>query len=335
MRYKDVWRLAGFRGNGYLLGRFSVLIIILSGGDLRRNFSLFIHISTPFSLLPFFRINLLVINQVMLLTYKSTLLLSIAFFIRAILLLYGQWQDATSPLKYTDIDYLVFTDAARFVSRGMSPYTRDTYRYTPFLAWILYPTTFGGPWILFGKALFALSDLLAGWIILEVLQRFYGMSEQRSLNLASIWLLNPMVAQISTRGSSEGLMGVTIVALIWAVLARKSRIAGIILGFGIHLKLYPFIYAFSIYCWLGKPSSNKTKKSTTARDRSVQTLLSNAVHKQRAAFVLSAATTFMALNFAMFIRYTTIRQGSNIHLLKDLGTDGHSYNKAFFIISCG
>ena len=87
--------------------------------------------------------------------------MGVSIIFRAVLLFYGRWQDANSPVKYTDIDYLVFTDASRSLASGGSPYDRATYRYTPLLAWLLYPTTWGGIWFEFGKVLFAAGDLLA------------------------------------------------------------------------------------------------------------------------------------------------------------------------------
>ena len=42
-------------------------------------------------------------------------------------------------VNFTDIDYKVFSEGATYVSQGKSPYLSPTYRYSPFLAWILVP----------------------------------------------------------------------------------------------------------------------------------------------------------------------------------------------------
>ncbi|KAH4968111.1 GPI mannosyltransferase 1 [Parastagonospora nodorum] len=230
---------------------------------------------------------------------------SASIILRAVFLLYGLWQDANSPMKYTDIDYNVFTDAARFISHGQSPYARDTYRYTPLLAWMIYPTVWPGRfWFSFGKVLFAVDDVAAGWMMFRILKEHRKMNDERALKFASIWLLNPMVATISTRGSSEGLLGVFVTALLWAVLAKQIPIAGFLLGFAVHFKIYPFIYAASIVWWLDDErvgqKKNKHQKVTQlpAFDQIFAFL-----NTERIYLAISSLLTFAVLNIAMYVMY--------------------------------
>jgi phosphatidylinositol glycan class M len=224
--------------------------------------------------------------------------------LRAVFLLYGLWQDANSPMKYTDIDYYVFTDAARYISRGQSPYARATYRYTPLLAWLIYPTVWSGQfWFSSGKVLFAVGDVAAGWMMFRILKEYRKMDDERALKFASIWLLNPMVATISTRGSSEGLLGVFVTALLWAVLAKQIPLAGFLLGFAVHFKIYPFIYAASIIWWLDETQtgSKKGTKSNTSR-----TLLDQGMaflNPHRIFLAVYSLATFAVLNIAMYAMY--------------------------------
>ncbi|KAF8077581.1 glycosyltransferase family 50 protein [Lyophyllum atratum] len=123
-------------------------------------------------------------------SFRTVLLISIG--IRVALILYSEWHDRHSVVKYTDIDYRVFSDAARFLLRpgpgdinhaqgplnrllaaynGQldlgDPYTRETYRYTPLLALLLAPNVWLHP--SFGKYVFAACDIINGILIYRLL----------------------------------------------------------------------------------------------------------------------------------------------------------------------
>ncbi|KAH9903795.1 glycosyltransferase family 50 protein [Xylariomycetidae sp. FL2044] len=256
-----------------------------------------------------------------------------ATLLRAVMLVYGLWQDANSPLKYTDIDYLVFTDAAQLTfvdtaaaapGQSRTPYARETYRYTPLLAWLLYPTTLPGQfWFSSGKVLFALADLLAGYLIIRVLRRHLGLAPERACRFASIWLLNPMVATISTRGSSEGLLGVLVMALLSAVLERRVALAGALLGLGVHFKIYPFIYAPAVVWWMDRERMGMTMATTSRtgvakkgkqegeedkgeKDRRPTTMAAKVtafLTADRVKLALTSLATFALLNAIMYALY--------------------------------
>lgn len=238
-----------------------------------------------------------------------------AVVLRVVLLVYGLWQDANSPLKYTDIDYLVFTDATRFVSQGhpAGPYARETYRYTPLLSWALIPTTWTAPWgpywvsvacFSFGKLLFALADVVAGALVVSVLtikgRGMPAMDAPTARKFAAIWLLNPMVATISTRGSSEGLLAVLVLALLWAVLSRRVALAGVLLGLGVHFKIYPFIYAPAIVWWMDHDRMSSTPPPAPS---SAVGALAAFLTAPRLKFAIVSLGAFMALNLTMYASY--------------------------------
>jgi phosphatidylinositol glycan class M len=234
--------------------------------------------------------------------WTPSIVFTTAILLHIIFLLYGLWQDAFSPLKYTDIDYFVFTDAARYVSQGRSPYDRETYRYTPLLAWLLVPTTWEGPgWFSFGKGLFSSADVITGWLTVLLLRSpaAGSMNMERSLKYASIWLLNPMVIQISTRGSSEGILGVMVISLLWAITQRRLKLAGILLGLAVHFKIYPFIYAPSLLLYLSQPPPKNPQKKATLWQTYVAPLFSNA----NITLTIYSLLTFMALNLTMYLIY--------------------------------
>ena len=226
-----------------------------------------------------------------------------AILLRISLLVYGILQDKYAALPYTDIDYFVFTDAARYIYDHRSPYLRETYRYTPLLAWLLIPTAWAGPlWFSFGKLLFTSADIVAGYLIVKVLKSPAGggMVTERAMKFSCVWLLNPMVATISTRGSSEGLLGVIFVALLWASLEKRTLLAGFLLGLAVHFKIYPFIYGVSILWFLETPVSSASKGPP--RNYLLNHLFAF-LNRARITLLLSSLTTFMALNITMHTLY--------------------------------
>lgn len=181
----------------------------------------------------------------------------------------------------------------------------------------------------FGKTLFAAADLLAGWLIERVLtmrrggSATTGMPAPRARAFAAIWLLNPMVATISTRGSSEGLLAVLVMALLWATLARRVSLAAVLLGVGVHFKIYPFIYAPAIVWWMddarmrepeaavaGKTDvgvketkSPSQPQTTTTAPASIVDALVGFLTVDRLKLALLSMSTFLALNLAMYALY--------------------------------
>uniref|UniRef100_UPI00358F6671 GPI mannosyltransferase 1 isoform X2 n=1 Tax=Myxine glutinosa TaxID=7769 RepID=UPI00358F6671 len=169
--------------------------------------------------------------------------------LRLALLLYGLYQDKVSRVRFTDVDYDVFTDAAKLVVTGRSPYEQTTYRYTPLLAWLLTPNVFVSPF--FGKVLFAVIDVLVGYLQLQVLRRA-GNSKRTSALLSSLWLLNPLAAVVACRGNAEPLVVLFVMCSLSALQRSRPLAGGLWFGLAVHAKMYPITYALPVALYLSQ-----------------------------------------------------------------------------------
>ncbi|TIB74558.1 hypothetical protein E3Q10_00998 [Wallemia mellicola] len=204
-----------------------------------------------------------------------------ALAVRVLLILYSKYHDSiadkTGGPYYTDVDYRVITDAAELVYNGHSPYERQTYRYTPILSWITLPNVSTDP--SFGKYLFSFADVIVGLSIERILVKYNKKSNYVS---RFMWLFNPIVISISTRGSPESLIGVLVMTTLDLILHESYTLGAVVMAFSVHYKIYPFIYSTSIlvHLWV--------------KHRSIRLLL---------WFSVVSLVAFAAINAAMYNIY--------------------------------
>ena len=176
---------------------------------------------------------------------NTKLIFFFAITIRITLFLIGVYVDNNSTSSYTDIDYKVFTDGAKYVLNKESPYKRHTYRYTPLLAIIMTPNIFFNEH--FGKILFIILDILCGIIINKI--NFKESIRVKNIMLI-IWFFNPLTIALSTRGSSDVIISALILITFYFLINKKLNIAAIFYGFTVHFKIYPIIYCIAMYLFI-------------------------------------------------------------------------------------
>ncbi|KAJ6502378.1 glycosyltransferase family 50 protein [Mycena sanguinolenta] len=281
-------------------------------------------------------------------SFRHVLFLSIA--LRVGLILYSEWHDAHSVVKYTDIDYRVFSDAARFLlhpgpenyAQGPlkntlaklnlavgDPYTRETYRYTPLLALLLAPNDWLHP--SFGKYLFAACDIFNGVLIYDLLVSFVlptvqTRDSEHATRLATLYsalhLLNPLVFTISTRGSSESVLSLFVLLTLYAALKGRWDAAAVALGLSTHWKIYPVVYGVACLGVIGGPPPSSGWKG----------YFHTLVNPRTIRFTVLSALTFFTLGAACYLvwGYPFLYESYLFHLHRL--DHRHNFSPYFYLI---
>lgn len=218
------------------------------------------------------------------------ILLLVSVLIRMCLLLYGEWQDKYFAVKFTDIDYYVFSDAAKLVVEGQSPYLRLTYRYTPILSLLLTSNHYF--FFFFGKLLFIVCDVLVGWLIYRILS-LRGVSESLSLVSSSFWLLNPLTATVSSRGNAESVLSFLVLLSLYLILCRRLFLSAVVYGLAVHMKIFPIMYSLPLFLFLDE-------HYTGCASRSLQPLL-RLLSPARMKFTFYSAATFLVTTISCYL----------------------------------
>lgn len=216
------------------------------------------------------------------------LLLLVSVLIRLCLFLYGEWQDNHFSVKFTDIDYHVFSDAAKMIIDGRSPYLRPTYRYTPILSLLL---TFNHYFFYsFGKLIFIACDVLTGWLIYKVLS-IRGTPQTLKLVSCSFWLLNPLTAAVSSRGNAESILSFLVLLCFFFILRKWLLLSAIAFGLAVHMKIFPIMYSLPLFLFLDGNYAPNTSVN------SLQRFLSPV----RMKFTICSAATFLITTILCYI----------------------------------
>lgn len=216
-------------------------------------------------------------------------LFGVALAIRIFVGIGGSWVDSyLEGIDFTDIDYRVFTDAAKLVSHGFSPFERATYRYPPLLAMLLMPEIyFSG----FGKVLFCIADAA---LVFEIYRFSMEFGNQKSaVFYSAFWALNGASICICARGNADSLTNYLVLLSLRLVLQlSQSRTtvfqvgvaAGAVYGFLIYMRIYPIVFApaFLLSVWYGA-------RSDSCKNNNALSL------KKVAALTLSTCSTVAAL----------------------------------------
>lgn len=223
-------------------------------------------------------------------------LLIAAIAVRLLLIFYGTQHDKYFEVKYTDIDYVVFTNASNSTINVGTPYDVPTYKYTPLLALLLLPNI--GAHVLFGKILFCAFDILVALVMRQILKQVSKLpAPVLDKVVCGCWLFNPFTVTISSRGNAEAVQICLVVMTLFAVLNDRLILAGVFYGLSVHFKIYPVIYGAPFLLYL----TYKHAPLESRKDGFLMLMYRVVTSWSNWLFGLVSLATFLAVGYLMFI----------------------------------
>ena len=280
----------------------------------------------------------------------------VSLFIRYLFIIITEYLYYTYGILYTDIDYHVFSDGAKHITKFESPYERETYRYTPLLAILMIPNV--KIWYPIGKFLLSTIDVSVGYLIEKLLkiqskqsneEKTFGevLKEERDeafyCYASLFYLYNPLTIVICTRGSADCIITFLVLLSLIYLEKRKYYISAVIYGFSVHFKIYPIIYAPSIFLYLLYKEFVKNKAKELAPIpfcrrvffkiiSTIKMILKNLFTKVALSYIIISSGVFFFLLgiFYKLIGYKFLYEYLLYHLVRK--DHRHNYSIFYYII---
>ena len=247
-------------------------------------------------------------------------------------------------ILYTDIDYHVFSDGAKELLLGKNPYERETYRYTPILAFLMTPNIFF--YYSFGKFLLSTIDVIVGFLIekLLIVQNNKNSNDEKFVYNSLFYLYNPIILVICTRGSADCIITCLVVLCLLLLEMKYYLLSAFVYGFAVHFKIYPIIYAPAIYLYLVNKIYNNNNQYENENKNSylkfilqkflfpIFLILKN-IHKYYSIlYVLISSFTFLSLLiiFYKIIGYKFLYEYLLYHIIRK--DHRHNYSMFYYLI---
>ncbi|MCQ2820664.1 MAG: hypothetical protein MJ252_25645, partial [archaeon] len=258
----------------------------------------------------------------------------------------------------TDIDYHVFSDGAKHIAKFESPYERETYRYTPILAFLMIPNI--KLFYTYGKFFLSTIDVLVGYLIERLLiAQNKNQNKDKSLKekidsensnayaLSSLfYLYNPLTIIICTRGSADCIITFLVLLSLILLENKKYYLSAFVYGFAVHFKIYPIIYAPAIYLYLvHKEIKEEEKEEETPSEKpskikkifkEFQTVFKNVlttVYKPKFLFFILIAVFTFLIFIAIFYKilgYKFLYEYLLYHIVRK--DHRHNYSLFYYLI---